>query len=386
MLRAYKYRIYPNEKQKILLSKHFGACRWVYNDALALRVKLWQEKKERISWIKLSARLPNLKLHEETEWLKEVNAASLQQSVINLEKAYQGFFKQGQGFPRFKKRGGRQSYQCPQYVKIDLDCETIQFPKFKPMRFACSRRFEGKVKTVTVSRDPSGKHFASVLVDTGKDVPEAFPYSDVLGIDLGLSHFATLSNGEKFGNPRFLKASQNKLAHEQRRMDRKKKGSKNRNKQRIRVALAHEKIRNQRKDFLHKLSSRVIRENQAVAIEDLNVAGLVKNRRLARAISDASWSEFVRQLEYKASWYGKTVIKIGRFDPSSKLCTCGKINRSLKLKDRVWTCECGLTHDRDVLAANNIKSFALGRVTAEYIKPVESSRRKGARRSRKTAV
>lgn len=384
MLRTYKYRLYPSKEQIVLLSKHFGACRWVYNDALALRVKLWQEKKERITWVDLVNRLPKLKLHEETEWLKEVNAQSLCSQIVNLEKAYQAFFKKGAALPRFKSRRGRQSFQCVQGTRIDLDADTIQFPKFKPMRFVCSRRFEGTIKTVTVSRDPSGKHFASVLVETGKDVPTAQPYSDILGIDLGLTHFATLSTGEKFDNPRLFRTSMKKLAIEQRRLAKKVKGSKNRKKQSIHVALAHEKIGNQRKDFLHKLSSKIIGENQAVAIEDLNVAGMLQNRKIARSISDVGWSEFVRQLEYKAAWYGKTVIRIGRFEPSSKLCTCGVINRSLSLSDRIWTCPaCGSVHDRDVLAANNIKSFALGRVTADF-KPVESPRRKAARRSRKT--
>jgi putative transposase len=386
LLRSYKYRLYPNKEQGILLAKHFGACRWVYNDALALRAKLWQEKKESISWADLSARLPILKIKEETQWLKEVNAQSLVGQIINLEKAYQAFFKKGGGFPTFKKRHGRQSFQCPQAVKIDLDAKTIQLPKFTSMRFAFSRPFEGKVKTVTISRDPSGKHFAAVLVETGKDALATRPYSDVLGIDLGLSHFATFSDGKKIENPRLLKSSLTKLAREQRRLSRKVKGSKNRAKQRVRVALAHEKIRNQRTDFLHKLSTGIIRENQAIALEDLNVVGMQQNRSLARSVSDASWSEFVRQLEYKASWHGKTVLRIGRFDPSSKLCTCGVINRTLSLSDRVWTCpSCGTTHDRDVLAANNIKSFALGRVTADF-KPVESPRRKAPQRSRKTVA
>lgn len=388
MLRSYKYRLYPNKSQEILFSKHFGACRWVYNDALALRMKLWQEKKETISWAELSRRLPLLKLHEETAWLKEVDAQALCRSIINLEKAYQAFFKHGAGFPKFKTRNGRQSYQCGLWGTIDLEAQTIKFPKLTPMRFICTRRFEGDIKSITVSRDPSGKHFVSVLVETGKDAPQAQPYSEdsIIGIDLGLSHFATSSSGDKVDNPRFLKTSLEELAKEQRRLSRKTKGSKNRAKQRIRVALAHEKIRNQRTDFLHKLSTRIIRENQAVALEDLSVAGMLKNRSLARSISDASWSEFVRQLEYKAQWYGKTVIRIGRFDPSSKLCTCGVINRNLKLSDRVWTCEsCGATHDRDVLAANNIKHFALGRVTPEST-PVESTRRKASRRSRKTDV
>ena len=388
MLRAYKYRLYPNEKQKILLSKHFGCCRWVYNDALALRIKLWQTEQKILSWPELNRRLPLLKLREESEWLREVNSQSLSHSIINLDKAYQAFFKHGKGFPNFKKKQGRQSFDAGQWVKIDQDSGLIKLSKFTPMRFVCSRKFEGRVKTVTVSRDPSGKHFVSMLVETGKNTPSTEPYNEdsLLGIDLGLSHFATLSDGEKVDNPRFLKKSLAILAKENRRLSRKVKGSKNRSKQRVRVALAHEKIRNQRNDFLHKLSSRLIRENQAVALEDLGVQNMQQNHKLSRAISDVGWGEFRRQLEYKAAWYGKTVLVIGRFDPSSKLCTCGVINKTLTLKQRVWTCSaCGTTHDRDVLAANNIKRFALGRVTPEFT-PVETGRSKAGRRSRKTVV
>jgi putative transposase len=388
MLRSYKYRLYPNKDQEILLARHFGACRWVFNDALELRIKLWQTEKKSISWPDLSRRLPLLKLHEETAWLKDIDAQALCRSIIRLEKAYQEFFKNGKGFPKFKSRRGRQSYQCGLWGAVDQEAGTIRLPKFKPMRFACSRKFEGSIKSITVSRDPSGKHFVSITVETGKDVQQPKPYSEdsILGIDLGLAHFATTSDGEKIDNPRFFKASLDKLAKEQRRFSRKVKGSKNRNKQRVRVALAYEKIGNQRKDFLHKLSTRLIRENQAVALEDLNVQGMLQNHKVARSISDVSWSEFVRQLEYKALWYCKTVIRIGRFDPSSKLCTCGVINKSLSLKDRVWTCaSCGTTHDRDILAANNIKRFALGRVTPEFT-PVESDGNKRPRRSRKTAT
>ena len=371
-----------------MLSKHFGCCRWVYNDSLALRIKLWQTEQRSISWPELSRRLPLLKLHEETAWLKEVDSSALCHSVINLEKAYQGFFKSGNGFPKFKSRRGRQSYQPTlNNSKIDQAAQIVKLPKFKePIQFVCSRPFEGTVKNITVSRDPSGKHFISVTVETGKDTTTPQPYSDILGVDLGLTRFATTSSGEVIENPRYLKVSLDKLAKEQRRLWSKVKGSNNRNKQRVRVALAQEKIRNQRNDFLHKTSSRLIRENQAIALEDLNVEGLKQNRRLARSVSDVGWGEFRRQLEYKAAWYGKTVLVIGRFDPSSKLCTCGVINRTLSLSDRVWTCQsCGTTHDRDILAANNIKRFSLGRVTPEFT-PVESDGNKRPRRSRKTVV
>lgn len=386
MLKSYKYRIYPNNAQQVLIAKHFGACRWVYNEALAFRVKHWQDSKKHISWAELSARLPGLKVKDETSWLKEINAQSLASQIIFLEKAYQSFFKDGSGFPSFKKRRGRQSFPVTQGIKVDFTKSLFRIPKFEWIKFSCSQSFEGAVKRASVSRDPSGKYFVSFLVETGLAIPNKTKYSDLLGIDLGLTTFATLSNGEKIDNPRMLKKSLKKLARAQRKLSRKKKGSTNRDKQRRKVALVHEKVRNQRQDFLHKLTSKIVRENQAIAIEDLNVEGMRANRKLSRAVSDAAWSEFRRQLEYKCDWYGKTLITIGRFEPSSKLCTCGVINRDLKLSHRTWTCSsCNATHDRDVLAANNIKSFALGRVTPEFT-PVESSRRKASRRSRKAEM
>lgn len=386
--KSYKYRLYPSPSQELLIKKHFGCCRWVYNWALEKRIEAWRNDKGFLDRYKINAMLPSLKRAPETVWLSEVNAQSLQAETVNVEVAYKNFFKYGKAFPRFKSKKNRQRFQCPQYVSVDFECNIISFPKIGRIRAPLSRRFDGKIKTTTVSRDPSGKLYAAILVEDGRpEIPRlSFDEDSTLGIDLGLNTFATLSTGEKIENPRFLRIALYKLAREHQRLSRKDKGSRNREKQHIKVALAHEKIRNQRQDFLHKLSTRIIRENQAIALETLNVAGMIRNRSLSRSISDASWSEFVRQLEYKARWYGKTIFRIGRFEPSSRLCTCGVVNRNLTLKERIWTCpNCGATHDRDVLAANNIKRMALSQIGRDTPKstPVESRGRKTARRSRK---
>jgi putative transposase len=359
-----KFRLYPSKEQAILLEKHFGACRWTWNWALELKIKAWQTEKKSLSRYDIQSLLPNLKKAPETAWLTEINAQSLQAILAHLDLAYSRFFKLGAGFPRFKsKHGSRASFSCPQNTAVDFYRREIQLRKFeKPIKFRGCRSFVGLVKTATVSKSASGKYFCSILVETGAELPTKVPVTEqgTIGLDLGLTHFAILSTGEKIENPRKLKWAQKRLAHYQRRHARKQKGSKNRNKARIKVARCHERVRNQRLDFLHKLSTKLIRENQAVAVEDLAVKNMVRNHCLARSISDASWGEFVRQLKYKAEWQGKTVLQIGRFEPSSKLCTCGVINRKLKLSDRVWTCSsCGATHDRDILAANNIKRMGL---------------------------
>lgn len=388
MLKAYKFRIYPNVSQKVLIGKHFGCCRWVWNWALSKKIETWKIKSKSISRYELDAMLPVLKKSIATAWLSEVNSQSLQHELVNLEMAYGKFFKEGKGFPKFKSKKSRQRFQCPQTVSADFVAHTISFPKIGAVKAVIDRRFGGKIKTVTVSLDSSGKYYASLLVETGVPIEVVQPLDadSTIGIDLGLKDFATLSTGEKIGNSRFLDISLEKLARQNRRLHRKQKGSKNRAKQRVRVSLAHEKVRFKRQDFLHKLSTRIIRENQAVALETLNVRGMVRNSSLSRSISDAGWGEFVRQLEYKAQWYGKTIIRIGQFEPSSRLCTCGIINLDLTLKQRVWTCKhCGVIHDRDVLAANNIKQMALsqlGRGTPE-VTPVETKRTKAGRRSRK---
>lgn len=373
MLKGFKYRLYPNAEQEVLLSKHFGCVRYVFNRGLAMRKEAWEVRKENLNRFDISGHLPEWKKSEETEWLSEVNSQSLQASLANLESAYTRFFREKKGFPKFKSKHHRQSFQVPQSGKVGADF--VQIPKVEKIKAVISREPVGKIKTITISRTPTGKYFASVLCDDGLELPQKTPVTEsgTTGIDLGLKDFAVLSTGERIANPRNIKLAAKKLRRAQRRLSRRVKGGNNWNKQRRKVARVHEQVANRRKDFLHKLTTRLVREKQtdSFAIEDLAVSNMVQNRRLAKAISDAGWGEFRRQLEYKAERAGKNVLVIGRFKPSSKSCSCGRINNGLKLSDRAWTCSCGLSHDRDILAANNIKRFALhprnsvGRDTSE---------------------
>jgi putative transposase len=329
-----------------------------------MKMKAWQIEKKNISVFDLVGDLPLLKKQSETAWLSDVPAQSLQKSLANLDKAYLNFFRTKRGFPKFKSKHDLvQSVQYPQGInKTDWKSGKVNLPKIGRILVVLDRQFSGAVKTCTVSKTSTGKYFISILVDDEVTPLPLLPIeeSSTVGIDLGLTHFAIFSSGKKIDNPRFLKQSLKKLASAQRKLSKKQKGSKRRNKQRLVIAKLHEKVTNQRKDFLHKVSTRIIRENQTVALETLNVKGMVQNRKLARSISDVSWSEFVSMLVYKAEWSGKNVLRIGMFEPSSRLCTCGKVNSKLSLADRMWTCgACGTTHDRDILAANNIKRMAL---------------------------
>ena len=365
MLIAYRYRLDPSASQTELLNKHFGSVRYVYNWALGIKTKAFQVESRTVSRFELDKQMTGLKM--ELEWLNEINSQCLQAALRNLDSAYTRFFREKKGFPRFKsKKDNRHSFSCPQNVKVDFAAQTMQLPKIGKVRFVCSRIFEGTVKTVTLSKTPTGKVFASVLVDTPDVLPAKVPLlqSTTVGIDVGIKSFATLSTGETIANPRFLKKSIKKLKRLSRQHSKKKKGSANRDKSRIRLARQHEKVTNQRNDFLHKTSTAITKQYDTVCVENLNISGMMKNpggepHKLACAIADVSWGSFVSMLEYKCEWQGKNLVRIGRFEPSSKLCTCGTINRDLTLRDRVWTCgSCGTTHDRDILAANNIVRFA----------------------------
>jgi putative transposase len=354
-MKGMKYRLYPTNSQKELISKHIGSSRFVYNLALETKNTAYLGSKHNFSPFDLIKQLPDLK--KECEWLKEVNSQSLQQSIHNMDIAFKKFFK-GSGFPKFKsKHKGKQSFSIPQNVKVEDDLLII--PKFKEgIEIVLHREIKGTIKSATISVTPTGKYFVSILVDTNTEIPTKAPINEstTIGIDLGIKDFLVTSEGEVFDNPKNLRKAQSKLKYVQRKYS-KNKGK--RTKQRL--ALLHEKVVNKRKDFLHKVSTQLIRENQTIAIETLAVKNMVKNHNLAQAISDASWSTFVSMLEYKADWYGKNIIRIGQFAPSSKTCTtCGTINKDLQLKDREWTCKsCGTLHDRDKNAAINIKSFAL---------------------------
>ncbi len=354
MYKAFKYRIFPTEPQKELIAKHIGSSRFVYNLALETKNAAYIGSKHNYSAFDLIKQLPELK--KEYPWLKEVNSQSLQQAIQNMDIAFKKFFK-GAGFPKFKsKHKAIQSFSIPQNVIVENDLLII--PKFKEgIKMALHRPTKGTIKSATISVTPTGKYFVSILCDTNTEIPNKAPITEstTIGIDLGIKNFAITSEGEVFENPKYLRKAQSKLKYVQRKYS-KYKGK--RTKQRL--ALLHEKVVNKRKDFLHKVSSKLISENQTIALETLAVKNMVKNHNLAQAISDVSWSTFVSMLEYKADWYGKNILRIGQFAPSSKTCSCGVINKDLKLSDREWTCKsCGTTHDRDILAACNIKSFAL---------------------------
>jgi putative transposase len=362
--KAYKYRIYPTKEQEKLISKSFGSVRFVYNRALDIKTSLYQKEKKGISIFELTNQMTTWKESKEFSWLKEVNSQSLQMSLRNLDSAFTRFFTEKNGFPKFKSKYDKQSFQNPQATRVDPEAGRVFIPKFRSgIKCVFHRKFEGKIKTSTVSKNAAGKYFISILVEERIDNP-AKPEKDetkTLGIDLGLKNFLVSSDGNKVENPRHLKKRLRKLARSQRKLSRRKKGSKNRDKQKRVVARIHEKVANTRKDFLHKLTSRLVKNQDytGIAIEDLSVKNMIKNRRLAGSIADAGWGMFREFLTYKCEWYGKNLTVIGRFEPSSKLCTCGHKNDKLTLKDRIWTCvKCGTVHDRDMLAAQNIKRFA----------------------------
>lgn len=355
MLKAYSYRIYPTVKQVDHLLKSFGCARFVYNNALAEKIKAYEERKEFISSYTLINRITTLK--QKYEWLKTPTAQSLQQSILHLDSAYKRFFNNKKWFPKFHKKQGRQSLTYPQWIKVFET--TIQIPKLWKVEYRKDRWFTWEVKTCTVTKTHTNKYFISILVDDWKKLPEKVESKDILGIDLWIKEFAVLSNWKRIQNPKFLRENIARIKVLQRRASKKQKWSASRMKANLKVAKAHERIANKRKDFLHNISTMLVRENQAIAIEDLNISGMQKNHCLAQAISDVSWSEFRRMLTYKCEWYGKNLIVINRFAPSSKLCTCWVKNTELKLSDREWICSiCWVTHDRDLLASKNIARFA----------------------------
>lgn len=354
MLKAYKYRISPTRAQAELINKHIGSARFVYNLALETKQMAYAGNRVNLSCFDLIKQLPGLK--EECVWLREINSQSLQQSIVNLDAAFTNFFKGQADFPNFKKKTARQSFNVPQSVIIE-DNKLI-IPKFKEgISIILHRSIKGEIRQATISKTPTGKYFASILVDNKKELPAKKVVKDktTVGVDLGIKTFLVTSDGKEFDNPKFLKKSILRLKYVQRKYSI-KKGKRTK----YRLQILHEKISNQRKDFLHKISSELIKNHDSICIEDLNIKGMIKNRSLSQAIADASWGKFVRQLEYKAEWYGKNIIRIGRFEPSSKTCSnCGSINKELTLQDRDWTCVCGEVLNRDKNAAINIKKFAL---------------------------
>ncbi|MFA5299687.1 MAG: RNA-guided endonuclease TnpB family protein [Lutibacter sp.] len=358
MLKGFKYRLYPTEAQAELLNKHFGAVRFVYNLALETKLLAYNGNKRYLSYFDLAGQLTDLK--KELNWLNEVNSQSLQMALRNLDISFKNFFKGLAKFPNFRKKHNRQSFQCPQHVTVDK--KGLWLPKFRdPIRIILHRPFHGTIKTVTISKTPTNKYFASILVDMPITIPAKQAINNPVGIDLGVKSFIVTSEGIKFDNPKYLQRSIDRLKILQKRLSKKQKGSKKRERARLQVALLHEKVYNQRNDFLHKVSDAITKQYDTICIENLQVANMVKNHHLARAIMDCGWSQFTNMLKYKSEWRGVNLLRIGTFDPSTKLCSvCGSINKGLTLADRIWTCpDCGTVLDRDVNAAVNILNFGL---------------------------
>ena len=361
MLKSYKYRIFPTDAQQEQLAKIFGQVRFVYNLGLETKISAYAANKTNVNCFELNKQITDLK--NEVDWL-DAPSQALQMTMRNLDNAYHAFFR-GAGFPKFKSKHSKQSFQLPQGIRFSDDNKQIFIPKLKWVDIDLHRELpEGCIiKTTTISKTTTNKYYVSILVDTQKELPSKakIKESTSVGVGLGIKDFVITSDGKKFENKDFLKSTMQKLRVAQRSLARKQKGSKHYEKQKQVVALLHEKVRNQRQDYLHKISSHLINSYDTICIEDLSVSSMVKNRCLARAISDMGWRELRSMLEYKADWQGKNIRVIGRFDPSSKTCSnCGKINKELKLSDRSWTCNgCNAKHDRDVNAAVNIKNFGL---------------------------
>ncbi|WP_406841044.1 RNA-guided endonuclease InsQ/TnpB family protein [Streptomyces sp. AHU1] len=378
--RAFKYRFYPTDEQAAELSRTFGCVRLVYNKALEERTRAWYGEQRRISYVQSSAALTQWKKTEELAFLSEVSCVPLQQALRHLQTAFGSFFARRAKYPHFKSR--KKSKASAEYTRSAFtwrDGKLMLAKTADPLDIRWSRPLpEGaEPTTVTVSRDAAGRWFVSLLC---QDTITAAPATDTaVGLDAGITSLVTLSTSEKIANPRHERRDRARLARAQRELSRRAKGSANREKARRRVAKAHARIADRRRDFLHRLSTRLVRENQTVVIEDLSVRNLLKNGRLARAVSDASWTELRSMLEYKCAWYGRELVVIDRWFPSSKLCGgCGAVREKLPLNVREWTCGCGAVHDRDVNAARNILAAGLAAsACGDGVRPQRESSRTG---------
>ena len=367
MKRAYKYKLKPTVRQQQMLLQHFGCCRFIYNWGLSRKKETYVNEKKSIGYLQLAKELTLLKNNSEHGWLKDVANESLQQSLRNLDNAFTQFFKAKKGFPKFKsKKHSKNVCKFINNVRFDFDKWKVRIPKMGWTKICRNKSFDlskCKIGTLTVSQDKCGDFWCVIIVENGETLKPKIKVSEetAVGIDLGIKDFAILSDGTKYGNNKFLENGQKKLKHLQRRFSKAQKGSKRRERLRLKIARQYQKISSHRSDFLHKLTTDLTRRFDTICLENLNVQGMMQNHHLANAISSVAWNEFVRQLAYKAEWNGKNVIFIGRFEPSSKTCSCcGYVKKDLTLKDRNWVCpKCGTSHDRDINAAINIHNFGL---------------------------
>lgn len=367
MIRAYKYKLKPTVKQQKAFCQAFGNARFIYNWGLNRKKESWEKEKKNVTYLELAKELTILKQDGEHDWLNDCANVCLQQSLRNLDNAYTRFFKAKKGFPKFKsKKNCNDSVKYISAVHFDFEKMRISVPRVGKVKFYENQVFDVntvKLGTLTVSRDKCGDYWCTIVVDDNKpQVSKAKICEETaVGIDLGIKDYAILSDGTKYSNPKFLEREQKHLAVLQQHLAKTQKGSKRQEKARMKVAKLHRKIKNKRIDYLHKLSTDIVQRFDTICLEDLSITGMTQNHNLAMAISSVAWNEFVRQLKYKSEWYGKNIVLIGRFEPSSKKCSvCGYVNKELTLNDREWICpKCGEHHDRDINAAKNIKCFGL---------------------------
>ena len=361
--KTYKFRLFPTKEQEVLLNQHFGHSRWVYNHFLNERKEQYQADKKSDNYYKQAATLTKLKKEEETRWLKEVNSQTLQFALRSLDTAFLNFFRGNAQFPKFKSRKNKNTFTIPQFGVIEEG--KINIPKFKSgIKVKLHREVKGKIGKMNITKTPTGKYYVSIF--TEQIIDELPKTGKQVGCDLGIKDFVITSEGTKFKNNRYTKKYAKQLKKAQQYLSRKQKGSNGFEKQKIKVAKIHEKIASCRLDTLHKVSRKLVNEFDVIVCEDLNVKGMIKNHKLSKHIADASWGNFVTLLQYKCDWYGKELVKVNRFYPSSKTCgDCGWINQNLKLSDREWTCNsCGVIHDRDENASRNILKEGLKNISA----------------------